>query len=92
MDQLAWEYGNQGKLIEAEPLRECLEIREAAMADSWLRFNTMSLLGGALLGQGRYAEAEPLVVAGYEGMESRGTTIPTGWEGPRPRGGGGGAP
>ena len=31
----------------------------------------MSLLGGALLGQGRYAEAEPLVVAGYEGMKAR---------------------
>ena len=31
----------------------------------------MSLLGGSLLGQGRYAEAEPLVVAGYEGMKAR---------------------
>src|SRR5436309_836134 len=33
------------------------------------RFNMMSPLGGALLGQGRYAEAEPLVVPGYEGMK-----------------------
>ena len=31
----------------------------------------MSLLGGALLVQGRYAEAESLVVAGYEGMKAR---------------------
>jgi hypothetical protein len=31
----------------------------------------MSLLGGSLLGQGRYAEAEPLVVAGFEGMKAR---------------------
>jgi hypothetical protein len=31
----------------------------------------MSLLGGALLDQGRYAEAEPLIVQGYEGMKAR---------------------
>jgi hypothetical protein len=31
----------------------------------------MSLMGGSLLGQGRYAEAEPLVVPGYEGMKAR---------------------
>jgi serine/threonine protein kinase len=28
-----------------------------------------SLLGSALLGQGKYAEAEPLLIAGYEGLE-----------------------
>jgi hypothetical protein len=27
--------------------------------------------GGSLLGRGRYAKAEPLVVAGYEGMKAR---------------------
>jgi hypothetical protein len=31
----------------------------------------MSLLGRALLGQGRYTEAEPLIVPGYEGMKER---------------------
>ena len=31
----------------------------------------MSLLGESLLGQGRYAEAEPSVVAGYVGMKAR---------------------
>jgi hypothetical protein len=30
----------------------------------------MSLLGDSLLGQGRHGEAEPLVVAGYEGMKA----------------------
>ena len=29
------------------------------------------MLGGALLGQKQYAEAEPLLVAGYEGMQKR---------------------
>jgi hypothetical protein len=36
----------------------------------------MSLLGGALLGQGKYAEAEPLIVPGYEGLKAHGATIP----------------
>jgi hypothetical protein len=36
----------------------------------------MSQLGGAVLGQGRYAEAEPLVVPGYEGMKAREARIP----------------
>jgi hypothetical protein len=31
----------------------------------------MSLLGGSLLGHGRHAEAEPLIVPGYEGMKAR---------------------
>jgi hypothetical protein len=36
----------------------------------------MSKLGGALLGQGRYAEAEPLITQGYEGMRARAAKIP----------------
>ena len=36
----------------------------------------MSLLGSALMGQGRYAEAEPLIVGGYEGMKARESKIP----------------
>ena len=36
----------------------------------------MSSLGGALLGQGRHAEAEPLIVSGYEGMKAREAKIP----------------
>jgi eukaryotic-like serine/threonine-protein kinase len=36
----------------------------------------MSLLGATLLSQGRYAEAEPLVVTGYEGIKAREAKIP----------------
>lgn len=62
---------------EAEPLlRECLAIREKTQPDVWTTFNTQSLLGGALLGQKKYAEAEPLLLEGYEGMKARETTIP----------------
>ncbi len=34
------------------------------------------MLGGALLGQKKYADAEPLLLAGYEGMKKREKTIP----------------
>ena len=52
-------------------LRECLQIREKADADSWTTFSTMALLGGSLLAQQNYADAEPLLLAGYEGMKER---------------------
>ncbi len=61
----------------AEPLlRESLPIREKKEPDYWKTFDTKSLLGGALLGQKKYAEAEPLLLAGYEGMKQRQKTIP----------------
>ena len=34
------------------------------------------MLGGALLGQKKYAEAEPLLLQGYEGMKQREAQIP----------------
>jgi eukaryotic-like serine/threonine-protein kinase len=56
----------------AEPiLRESLAIFAEAAPDGWRRYDAASMLGGALLGQGRYAEAEPLIVPGYEGMNAR---------------------
>src|SRR5262249_39849579 len=53
-----------------------LAIREKATPDDWQRFGAMSPLGGALLGQGKYAAAGPLVVGGYEGMKARAAKIP----------------
>ena len=62
---------------DAEPvLQECLTIRIKTQPDDWTTFNTQSLLGGALLGQQKYAAAEPLLLAGYEGMKKREKTIP----------------
>jgi hypothetical protein len=57
-------------------LRDCLAIRQKQTPDNWRTFNTQSLLGGALLGQKKYAEAESLLVKGYEGMKTREKTIP----------------
>jgi eukaryotic-like serine/threonine-protein kinase len=61
----------------AEPLlREALAIREKKEPSDWRTFGTQSVLGGALLGQKKYAEAEPLLVKGYEGMKARQAKIP----------------
>jgi tetratricopeptide (TPR) repeat protein/tRNA A-37 threonylcarbamoyl transferase component Bud32 len=66
----------QPRCLEAEPLlRKALEIRAKVMPDDWRRYDAMSLLGGSLLGQGEYAQAEPLVVPGYEGMKQRESRI-----------------
>jgi eukaryotic-like serine/threonine-protein kinase len=66
----------QSRWSEAEPLlREAVAIHVKATPDDWKRYDAMSLLGEALVGQGRYAEAEPPVVAGYEGMKARESRI-----------------
>jgi hypothetical protein len=67
----------QGKFGEAELLaRECLALRETLIPDNALTFNARSLLGASLLGQKEYAEAEPLLLSGYEGMKEREDQIP----------------
>jgi tetratricopeptide (TPR) repeat protein len=68
---------HQAEWSEAETvLRECLAIRETKLSDDWLRFNAMGQLGGALLGQKKFTEAEPLLLSGYEGMKQREGKIP----------------
>jgi hypothetical protein len=57
-------------------LRDALTIQTRALPDDWSRFYTRGLLGGALAGQGRYGEAEPLVVEGYEGLKDRAAKVP----------------
>jgi tRNA A-37 threonylcarbamoyl transferase component Bud32 len=60
------------RFAEAEEFaRESLMIREKKLADDWVTFNTLSLLGSSLLAQKKYVEAEPLLLSGYEGMEQR---------------------
>ena len=50
---------------DAEPvLRECLAIRQGKEPDAWTTFNAQSLLGGALLGQKKHADAEKKVADG----------------------------
>jgi hypothetical protein len=67
----------EGKFAEAEGLaRECLAQREREIPDDWRTFNSRGMLGGSLLGQMKYAEAEPLLVSGYEGMKQCEVKIP----------------
>ena len=55
--------------IEAERvLREGLKSGEAKRPDDWSVFEARSLLGASLMGEQKYAEAEPLIVGGYEGL------------------------
>jgi tetratricopeptide (TPR) repeat protein len=56
--------------------RPCLEARLRKQPDDWLRYHTMSQLGAALAGAAKYAEAEPLLIAGYEGLKAREARIP----------------
>jgi serine/threonine protein kinase/Tfp pilus assembly protein PilF len=62
----------QNRAAEAEKtLRESLAISEKRKSESWNAFNARSILGGALLAQKKYADAEPFLLQGYEGMKER---------------------
>jgi tetratricopeptide (TPR) repeat protein len=65
------------RYTESEPvLREALNTVQQISPGSWERYYLRSLLGAALTGQKRYAEAQPLLLSGYTGMIELQTTIP----------------
>lgn len=67
----------QQKYPEAEQLlREALTAFEKSLPDTWQRYATQNMLGESVEGQGRYAEAEPLLLGGYQGMIQRESQIP----------------
>ena len=73
--------GYVDEVIEPRHTREKLIIaldmlKNRTMPDSWLTFQSRSLLGGALLGLKKYTDAEPLLRKGYEGMKQRQDKIP----------------
>jgi serine/threonine protein kinase len=60
----------QEKWKDAETAwRDCLAIRQAKQPDGWLTVNAKTALGRALVGQQKYAEAEPLLQQGYSGAK-----------------------
>jgi hypothetical protein len=66
----------QKKFAEAEsPARESLATGEGKVPE-WQTSYSRSLLGGSLLGQKKYAEAEPFLLWGFEGMKQREQNIP----------------
>jgi tetratricopeptide (TPR) repeat protein len=77
MNDLSLLYLNQGKNAEAEALlREALTSHEKANTNTWIRYNCESLLGASLASQKNFAEAEVLLLSGYEGMTQRIGSIP----------------
>src|SRR5262249_31378350 len=55
--------------VEAESFaRLMLDLAAKQPLDDWSRPAAKSLLGACLLGQKRYAEAEPLLQSGYNGL------------------------
>jgi serine/threonine protein kinase/tetratricopeptide (TPR) repeat protein len=63
---------SQGKFAQSEPLaRGVVEFDQKKQPDDWQRFRAESLLGASLAGQKKYAEAEPLLLEGYQGMLAR---------------------
>ena len=69
---LALAYQSEGKFVESESLaREDLAFNQKNQPDDWERFRAESLLGASLAGQKKYAEAEPLLLEGYQGMLAR---------------------
>jgi tetratricopeptide (TPR) repeat protein len=63
---------SQGKFLESLPLaREALDFDRGKRPDHWQRFRAESIVGASLAGQGKYIEAEPLLLEGYQGMLAR---------------------
>jgi hypothetical protein len=69
---LALAYQSQRKFAESEALaREALELERKKQPEDWQRFRAESLLGASLAGEKKYAEGEPLLLEGYQGMLAR---------------------
>jgi TPR repeat protein len=67
----------QKKFKEAEPVaKECIAIRERDFPNYWRTFNMKRLLGESLQGQQKYDEAEPVLLAAYEGLKKLEDKIP----------------
>jgi tetratricopeptide (TPR) repeat protein len=55
---------------------EVLNGFEKANSNSWTRYYSQSLLGASLVGQAKYADAEPRLISGFEGMIRQEASIP----------------
>src|SRR5262249_34579091 len=63
--------------VQAESfLRVFLELAARQPFDDRFRFPAESALGACLLGQKKYAEAEPLLLKGYEGLRDAKEKLP----------------
>jgi tetratricopeptide (TPR) repeat protein len=67
-----WLYARSGRATQGEPLlRESLDIcRHAFPEGTWPAADTESRLGGCLTALRKFTEAEPLLLSGYQGLQS----------------------
>jgi hypothetical protein len=56
-------------------LRGVLSVFQSRLADDWQRYRCESVLGETLAAQRKYAEAEPLLISGYQGLLQRKSKI-----------------
>lgn len=81
MTQTAWSVAGSIHLSlnKYDPARDffqrCFDSRSKTMPNHWLRFHTQSQLGHTILKLGDPESAEPLLLAGYEGMLQREQTM-----------------
>jgi tetratricopeptide (TPR) repeat protein len=74
---LAQLYVDEANYDQAElRAREAQSILEKTNPDGWERYYAQSLVGESLAGQKKYPEAEPLLLAGYQGMKQKESAIP----------------
>ena len=67
----------QQKYAEVESLLQELVVpSDKAAPDTWFRYLGHSIVGAALSAEKKYAEAERLLIDGYQGMTDRVATIP----------------
>jgi hypothetical protein len=57
-------------------LRLYLDLAAKKQPDSWRRYSVVSALGACLLGQKKYAQAEPLLLKGEAGLQELQEKIP----------------
>jgi tetratricopeptide (TPR) repeat protein len=67
----------QRKYGQAESLlRNALAYRDKTDASGWERYRAQAFLGAALAGEKKYAEAEPLLVSGHQGLQQHAAGMP----------------
>jgi tetratricopeptide (TPR) repeat protein len=76
VSQLGWLYVQQHEYAEAAALLNDVTIRDGSSTDTFFRFQGESALGAALAAERKYADAEKLLIEGYEGMFERLDTVP----------------
>jgi tetratricopeptide (TPR) repeat protein len=61
--------------LAEQRLREALARVMGISPDGWKRYYLESLIGAALIGEKKYAEAEPLVLSGYNGLKKQESSL-----------------